>query len=302
MSKISERFSTLSKTLREQLPPSSSRMFDQLVTVRPTGSRTRGFADVGAEAVSALAEAARLPKASILSRAAIAELASDVDRRMERVALTDHVRGKNREWQERLLHFLTSEAGDDYVFPAGDLVKDYRFVHAMSVYFGSQVVDLKEGIGPKTAAKFALKDPGLAVRTYFGTSLRFHVDSRWLVDFDVEGWTRFYVDVADLLEADPGRAGMISTSWFFDPALADVSPRLSYLIDIPRSGGAKIVRHKSTDFDVASATATSPTRRARYEAGEYAPVAYTFVWERSDLLKWAEERRETDTAVSRSFV
>lgn len=291
MPNLQGQFAALYESLRETLSPEARDVLDQLMKLSPGTRKTRGFADLGANITAPLEAAARLPEASAIARAVIAGLAVDIDARMADYCLTDFITHANARWKELLYAYLAEEAGDDYAFPSGEFVKDFRFVHGMSVYFGTQVVDLREGIGPKTAVKLAAKAPMLSARTYFGTSLRFHVENRWLENFDEASWEKFYFHVADLLEAHPDNAGMVSTSWFFDPALAKVSPRLAYLIGIPLSGGAQIVRHHTTDFDIASATSKSNTRRKMYEAGEYTPVSYTFVWNREQLIPWARERQ-----------
>ncbi|MGB3711697.1 MAG: hypothetical protein WA985_08415, partial [Erythrobacter sp.] len=215
-----------------------------------------------------------------------------VDKRHEQIDLTPHVRSENRKWQQRLLHYLEDRAGDDYVFPSGNFVKDYRFVHGMSVYFGSQLLDLNEALGLKTALKLAPKAPLLAVRSFADRCFRYHLEARHLKGFSPEGFDEFYLQVADLLELHPGSAGLVATSWYHDPALAQISPRLAYLLNGPVEGGAHIVKHKSTAFDVESATAKSKTRRVLYESGEYLPVAYTWVWPREALIEWARRKRD----------
>jgi hypothetical protein len=290
MGSLSERFSALHTDLRGQLSASGQERLDALMQVRPRSGRTRGFADLGSQAVGELARAAELPGATLIARALVAGLAVDVETRWRGLNLTAFVREKSRQWQELLLDYLEKGAAPGYHYPMGDFIKDYRFVHAMSVYFGTQFVDLAEGIGPKTAVKLAREAPLLALRNYLSNSLRFHVENRWLDGFNEEEWARFYAHVAGLLEANPKLAGMISTSWFFDPALARVSPRLGYLVGLPLSGGARIVRHYTTQFDIDSATSKSATRRSLYEAGEYMPVSYSFIWDRKDLIAWARDR------------
>jgi hypothetical protein len=296
LTEIPGQFSDLFSELTKGLSPEARAMLNQLSALRPKAGKTRGFADLGNEIVSALTAAASMDEASTISRALIAGLAADVQRRTTPFQLTPFVTAANSKWEKILLRYLADEAGPDYLFPSGEFVKDLRYVHGMSVYFGCQVVDLQEGIGPKTALKLAAQSPLLAAQTFVSSSLRFHVDSRWLDNFNPESWEEFYFHVADLLEANPACAGMLSTSWFFDPALAKVSPRLAYLINLPLSGGAKIVRHHTTPFDIESATMASSTRRKMYESGEYLPVSYSFIWRRADLIAWARQRRASSTS------
>lgn len=73
---------------------------------------------------------------------------------------------------------------------------------------------------------------------------------------------------------------------FYDPELAVVSPHLCYCRERLLERGAVMIRVGTSAFDIASATARSPTRRKLYEAGEYVPVSYTLLWPRERLLKW----------------
>jgi len=85
---------------------------------------------------------------------------------------------------------------------------------------------------------------------------------------------------------------MVGTSWFYDPQLLAISPRLAYLQTTPLAHGAFLVRHGSGAIHTELATATSPTRRALAEKGSYIPVCYSLVWPRAELVRWASLRPE----------
>ena len=84
---------------------------------------------------------------------------------------------------------------------------------------------------------------------------------------------------------------MAGTSWFYDPALPAISPRLAYLQSTPLANGAHLVRHGPGADHTARATETSPTRKALVASGSYVPIAGTIMWPRSDLLSWAVRNR-----------
>ena len=71
---------------------------------------------------------------------------------------------------------------------------------------------------------------------------------------------------ARLLRSRPQPLGLAATAWFYDPQLADVSPRLCYCRERLLERGAIMMRVGTSDFDIASATARSSTRRTLYEA------------------------------------
>jgi nifR3 family TIM-barrel protein len=93
-------------------------------------------------------------------------------------------------------------------------------------------------------------------------------------------------EVRRLLLAHLEVRGVVGTSWFFDPQLDAISPRLSYLRK-PLERGAFLVPGRSGAFDIASATVNSDARRQLFEQGHYMPVPQTLVWPRKELLLWA---------------
>jgi hypothetical protein len=115
-----------------------------------------------------------------------------------------------------------------------------------------------------------------------------HTHTPMLGDFNPAGWDRCYHMVADLLETHPECQGLVGGSWFYDPAVEAISPRLAYLRRIPVSGGAVMLRGKPTRADIDNATATSESRRKLFEAGSYLPTKYLMVWPRAKLIAWSK--------------
>jgi hypothetical protein len=104
--------------------------------------------------------------------------------------------------------------------------------------------------------------------------------------FNPDGWADCYRVLAESLSRDTAARGVMGSSWFFDPQLATVSPRLHYLHEFPRTRGAWFFHVGSTPQDVRLATLTSETRRRLYEAGEYVPQQYLMIWTRASMLDW----------------
>lgn len=86
-------------------------------------------------------------------------------------------------------------------------------------------------------------------------------------------------------------AGLWGASWFYDPQLAQISPRLSYLRARPSERGAIFIRLGSGSLHTQRAMQTSPTRRTLIASGVYRPVCYAMFWPRQDLLTWASTTR-----------
>ncbi len=103
--------------------------------------------------------------------------------------------------------------------------------------------------------------------------------------FNPAGWDQTYALCAQLAARNPALRGLMGISWFYDPALAELSPRLAYLREVPVAGGARLLAMGSDQGSIDLATATSPSRRAAYAEGRYLPQRYAMIWPRRDLMK-----------------
>lgn len=112
-----------------------------------------------------------------------------------------------------------------------------------------------------------------------------HTHLSEIEDFGPEGRERCYTRIAEMLERHPEMKGMYSSSWFNDPALAEVSPQLAYLRKVPEENGAWVFR---VGEDIGGGSLVkSATRRKLYEDGKYNPTAYLLVWPRKKIIAWA---------------
>lgn len=103
--------------------------------------------------------------------------------------------------------------------------------------------------------------------------------------FNAAGWEETYRLTALLMRGFAELRGLVGFSWFYDPQLEELSPRLGYLRHGPISRGARLMPMDADSDSARLATATSPSRRAAYEAGSYRPRRHGLIWSRADLLK-----------------
>jgi hypothetical protein len=99
------------------------------------------------------------------------------------------------------------------------------------------------------------------------------------------GWGEALRLAALALPAFPAARGAFGTAWFYDPAILEVSPRISFAQDLQIGRGALRIRIGSNDAAIANATATSASRRNLYRDGKYVPADYAIIWSRKDLLR-----------------
>jgi hypothetical protein len=183
--------------------------------------------------------------------------------------------------------------------------KDLRFVCGATVPAGAQTLDVL--FSPSASARLSrvrrtigtvarLVHAGdlrraaeLVANSGTGEWLQIHTDPRNVTDFNPRGWDRCYHRISHVLARRPSIAGMLGVSWFYDPQLREISPRLSYLQDRPLQNGAFLVRLKADPIHAQRAAATLPTRQKMIESGAYAPVCYALFWPRRELINWASQ-------------
>ncbi len=197
------------------------------------------------------------------------------------------------ELQRQAMRILTLDAAslDDDGF-----LKDLSICLLLSFPCGAQVVE-QTGCLPRMALPSGGITQAMQLARHLaatgyrpGPYLEIHTHTPMLGDFNPAGWERCYKLVADLLALRPDCLGMIGGSWFYDPALAMISPRLTYLADTPIAGGAFRIRLGHSEADTGHATATSPTRRKLVAEGRYLPTRWLLIWPREALLTWAASR------------
>ena len=174
-------------------------------------------------------------------------------------------------------------------------IKDARFATGYSIPCGAQSVEMDDQVRLRSLLKHFLlaRDPRPLMRLgtkaldamWFGI----HTDSRDVSEFNERGWVACYRRIGELLERHPSVAGVVGTSWFFDPQVLKVSPRLGYLQRLPLENGAIAIRNGPGAVHTERATATSETRRRLFEQGNYTPVCFTIAWPRTAILEWCDK-------------
>jgi len=119
-----------------------------------------------------------------------------------------------------------------------------------------------------------------------------HAYNRHLSEFTEPGWEACYRRIARIMNDEPEVRGLYGGTWFFDPELERVSPRLTYLRRLPIKNGAMFARIPSTPDTYTNALQKSATRRQLYAAGQYEPRQYIMVWPRRSFLRWARTGSE----------
>lgn len=169
-----------------------------------------------------------------------------------------------------------------------------NFVLATSIPCGAQSLDSRSSVPLKSVILSIPRQKSAKAMINFircqgwGPWFRGHTDVDYLTEFNEAGWDRYYLQIAELLITKKEIRGLAGTSWFYDPQLVDISPRLAYLQQRQLERGAFLMRHRSTEADIQFATQASSTRKRLFDEGKYIPVSHSLIWGRNEILNWAK--------------
>lgn len=199
------------------------------------------------------------------------------------------------EWIGRMAAFLAEGANP---YDRDFWAKDVRLSLALSVPGArTQMIDLSSPMGPGQVLRHAREGWGWSVVPAYAAAqgwkpwLEVHTESRELSDFNEAGWDRAWATAAEILKGRPHMAGMLGSSWFYDPPLETISPRLAYLRLNPLQHGAFTVHQGPGEIHTQRAANSSPTRREMIEKGEYTARSWLVAWPRAALIRWADARK-----------
>lgn len=199
---------------------------------------------------------------------------------------------------ERILRQIDSFADEAFSLADDRYLKDLAIVSHRLLPVGAEYAEGGQGIPRRLLFSAGLGQflRGLwliyircgGARPFF--ALHAHVLA--LEDFHREGWEATYHRLAELLAANPGMKGWLSASWFLDPAIEDISPRLAHLRRVPTENGGALLYVCDDPEGKSGALSRSPTRRRLFKEGKYRPAIYMRVWPRRAAIAWSSRPAE----------
>ena len=199
----------------------------------------------------------------------------------------------------RILSGIESNPQGFYLYPNDLFLKDLSICSLRAFPAGAKLINEVSGVPRRLLLQGGMRQ---FIRGLWFFSCRvggfkplyeIHMHPRGLGEFTREEWDQAYLRIAELLILNPLVKGFFGGSWFYDPQLEYVSPRLLYLRKRPEDNGAQNFHIGPDDGSKANALAKSETRRKLFEEGRYQPRSYMIVWSRKDMIRWAEAFRSS---------
>lgn len=178
---------------------------------------------------------------------------------------------------------------DDDIF-----VKDIMCFTGRLVPCGMYIIDVFSGFPRSYLTKpnlFSLL-PNLVFFAKTGGFRRYaqvHVHKPTINQFSQSGRNDCFRRIAEILELEPALLGLIGSAWYYDPALQEISPHLSYLGRDPLNHGGRLIDLGETSAARQNALSKSSKRRELYDQGAYSPRQFMLVLSKKDLLEWVSQ-------------
>lgn len=113
-----------------------------------------------------------------------------------------------------------------------------------------------------------------------------HVHPAMLDQFNAQGREHCYRLIAELFRYWPECKGLMGSSWYYDPVVSIISPRLAYLRCVPEQNGALFLYAGTGPDVIQGSISKSSTRRQLFNEGNYQPRRYLMVWLREDIQRY----------------
>jgi hypothetical protein len=210
------------------------------------------------------------------------------------IVLPESIKSEYPKTFKRILTGILSGSHESYFAESGDFWRDLCLAAQFWVPLTTSRIMDRCAFLPRTFFRYMgyalnLRSLGFVVFRLHGLGpiFRVHIDERDTSDFNESGWELSYFRVAEMMRLYPTIKGVAGSSWTLDPQLDRISPKIAYPRRCLVENGAYLHFDGPGEKHTQLALKKSATRRRYYEAGEYLPTAYTIVWPRRDILRWA---------------
>ena len=116
-----------------------------------------------------------------------------------------------------------------------------------------------------------------------------HVHLSLIKNFNSREIHKSYLRIAELLKMNATAKGLLGASWYYDPALVNISPHLTYLRKQQEDNGAWIFYTEPETSG--NPFSKSKTRKKLFEEGKYQPKIYLCIWPKKSILAYSENNK-----------
>ena len=231
---------------------------------------------------------------SLYLKSALSFFMSDSLKRLCSKKLPGEILRLYNEWFERILGDFSTQPDKYYDCCCLSFALDVKVCSLRNIPVGgawiieTRTVGLRPFLGGGVSQFFKYLQYVSLEAGGFAQYYSMHTAPRYMRHFNAREIHFAYLRMADLMKMDPYVKGIYNISWYLDPGLEEISPKLAYLRQMPLQNSAKLFAAGTTKKDIKYALTASFVRQRLHKEGRYAPTAYAFIWPRKNFLDWAD--------------
>jgi hypothetical protein len=237
----------------------------------------------------------------LYNKCLLLELMEKAVDRLDHLRLTHEIKGLYLINFERIVREIENNENTSgfYMYPDDKFLKELGVCSLKMIPAGAQKISLSPlpvGFLFKEVKSQFIEALKFVVFDLKGVNLFYsiHTDSHdphLMSEFNAQGWRVFLMRCSDILKLNPEVKGIFGISWFIDPQLEKISPKVCYVRHILYQSGGKIFFVAPAVSSIQDAVYKSPTRKQLYDRGKYIPRDYIGIWPRKALISWADKEK-----------
>lgn len=231
---------------------------------------------------------------SLYLKLALSFFISDSLRRLRSNKLPNEILRLYYEWFERVLSDFSTQPDKYYDYRCLSFAVDVKVCSLRYIPVGgawileTRMVGLRPFLRGGVSQFFKYLQYVSLEAGGFAQYYSMHTAPRYMRRFNEQEIHLAYLRIADLMKLDTDVKGIYNLSWYLDPDLDKISPKLAYLRQVPLENSARLFAAGTTKKDIKYALTASFVRQRLHKEGKYAPTAYAFIWPRKNFLVWAD--------------
>ena len=183
--------------------------------------------------------------------------------------------------------------GDSYFAQSNDLfLKDLGICRLRLIPVGPRVIESHAGYSRKIIISGGVKQLFrflyfyIFIERHSKNFYQTHVHLSLIKNFNSQEIHKSYLRIAELLKMNAMVKGLLGASWYYDPALENISPHLAYLRKQQEDNGAWIFYTEPETSG--NPFSKSKIRKKLFEEGRYQPKIYLSIWPKKSILAYSE--------------
>lgn len=225
-----------------------------------------------------------------LARVLILKLIAEFSIARLPLALPDKISHNYQHSMQRILQLWSSEPAAALQQINDRILKDVGLLVGALLPFTERVVEPYSAIQRSLLYNHSFAQGWHFVRALLQARgnkpvCRLHIHLSEINSLTAVGWRQTCLELAQLLLLNKQLKGVVGASWFYDPTIAAISPKLAFISELLTEMQASCF-FSNLERQQSGALRRSSSRQHAFKTGQYQPKCYVIFITRRQLLNW----------------